>query len=52
MENLSIITPSLHKQRMRELLEEAKIERFLTEKKNRQAMDWQRRRLQRNHKAF
>lgn len=51
MENLSIITPSLHKQRMQELLEEAKIERFLQDKKNRQAMNWQQRRLQRNRKA-
>ncbi len=51
MENLSIITPSLHKQRMDELLEEAKIERFLNDKKKRKALDWQHRRLQRGRKA-
>lgn len=51
MENLGIITPSLHRQRMQELLEEAKIERFLQDKKNRKAMNWQQRRLQRNRKA-
>jgi hypothetical protein len=52
MENLSIIVPSLHKQRMHELMEEARIERFLNEKKNRKASDWLQRRLHRNRKAF
>ena len=52
MENLSIIVPSLHKQRMHELMEEARIERFLTEKKNRKASDWLQRRLHRNRKAY
>lgn len=52
MENLSIIAPSLHKQRMHDLMEEAKIERFLTDKKNRKASDWLQRRLHRNRKAF
>lgn len=52
MENLSIITPSLHKQRMHELMEEARIERFLNDKKNRKASDWLQRRLHRNRKAF
>ncbi|MCY3798844.1 MAG: hypothetical protein OXG84_13615 [Chloroflexi bacterium] len=52
MENLSIIAPSLHKQRMRELMEEAKIERFLNDKKNRKASDWLQRRLHRNRKAY
>ena len=51
MENLSIIAPSLHKQRMHELMEEAKIERFLNDKKNRKASDWLQRRLHRNRKA-
>lgn len=50
MGNLSIITPSLHKQRMHELLEEARIERFLNDKKNRSATDWLQRRLHRNRK--
>jgi hypothetical protein len=52
MENLSIITPSLHKQRMHELMEEARIERFLNDKKNRKAMDWQQRRLHRQRKMI
>ena len=52
MENLSIIAPSLHKQRMHELLEEARIERFLNEKKNRKASDWLQRRLHRNRKSY
>ncbi len=52
MENLSIIVPSLHKQRMHELMEEARIERFLNDKKNRKASDWLQRRLHRNRKAF
>lgn len=51
MENLSIITPSVHKQRMRDLMEEARIERFLNERKNRNAMDWMQRRLHRNRKT-
>jgi len=50
MENLSIIAPSLHKQRMHELMEEARIERFLNDKKNRKATGWQQRRLHRHHK--
>ncbi len=52
MENLSIIVPSLHKQRMHELMEEARIERFLNEKKNRKASEWLQRRLHRNRKTF
>lgn len=52
MENLSIIIPSLHKQRMHDLMEEARIERFLNDKKNRKASDWLQRRLHRNRKAF
>ena len=51
MENLSIITPSFHKQRMHELMEEARIERFLNDRKNRKASDWQKRRLHRNRKT-
>ncbi len=50
MENMSVIAPSLHKQRMHELLEEARIERFLNDKKNRKAIEWQHRRLQRQRK--
>ncbi len=50
MEHLTFTTPYLHKQRMDELMEEAKIERFLNEKKNRDAIAWQQRRLHRNRK--
>ena len=52
MENLSIIAPSLHRQRMHELMEEARIERFLNERKNRKASDWLQRRLHRNRKTY
>ena len=52
MENLSIIAPSIHKQRMNDLLEEAKIERFLNDKKKRKASDWLQRRLHRNRKLY
>ncbi len=52
MENLSIIAPSFHRQRMQELLEEAKIERFLNDRKKRRASDWQQRRLYRNRKPY
>lgn len=51
MENLGIITPSLHRQRMHELMEEARIERFLNDKKSRNAMDWRQRRLHRRRQA-
>ena len=52
MENLSIIAPSVHKQRMHALMEEARIERFLNERKNRKASDWLQRRLHRNRKTY
>ncbi len=50
MENLALSILSLHEQRTRALLEEAKIERYLAEKKRREANHWQQRRLTRNHK--
>ena len=50
MENFGIITPSFHRQRMHELMEEAKIERYLSHRKNRKASDWLQRRLHRNRK--
>jgi len=52
MENLSIIAPSVHKQRMHELMEEARIERFLNDRKKRKASDWLQRRLHRNRKLY
>lgn len=47
MHDLTFLTARLHRQRTQELLEEARIERFLAEKKNRDAIAWQRKRLQR-----
>lgn len=52
MENLGIIAPSVHRQRMQDLMEEARIERFLNDRKNRKAKDWQQRRLHRNRKTY
>lgn len=51
MENLIFSAAQIHKQRMNILLEEARIERFLNEKKHRDANAWQLRRLQRNRKS-
>ncbi len=47
MHDLTFLASRLHRQRTQELLEEARIERFLTEKKNRDAIAWQQRRMQR-----
>lgn len=47
MHDLINLAARLHKQRAHDLMEEARIERLLTEKKNRQAVHWQQRRLQR-----
>lgn len=51
MQDLLFLAPQLQRQRLQELMEEARIERFLAEKKNRDAVAWQQRRLQRqkNH---
>ena len=51
MENLTFTVAQFHKQRMQELFEEARIERFLNERKHREANDWQQRRLNRNRKV-
>jgi len=51
MENLIFTASYLHKQRMQELMEEARIERLLTEKKHREATAWQHRQLHRNRKS-
>ncbi len=40
----------VHKQRAHDLQEEARIERFLQDKKNRDEKDWLQRRLRRNRK--
>ncbi|MCY3780193.1 MAG: hypothetical protein OXG78_07790 [Chloroflexi bacterium] len=47
MQDLTFLAPQLQRQRLQELMEEARIERFLAEKKNRDAVAWQQRRLQR-----
>jgi len=52
MDNLIQTAHSLHKQRMHELMEEARISRFLTDRKKREAETWQQRRLQRYRKSF
>lgn len=50
MEHLTFSAELMHKHRAIELQEIARVERFLREKKNRDAMDWQQRRLHRNRK--
>ncbi len=47
MQDLTFLAAQLHRQRTQELMEEVRIERFLAEKKNRDAIAWQQRRLQR-----
>lgn len=51
MENLSFTAEILHKQRAHELQEEARIGRFLNEKKHREANSWIQRRLHRHRKT-
>ncbi len=51
MENLSFTAEILHRQRAHELQEEARIERFLNEKKRREANSWIQRRLHRHRKT-
>ncbi len=50
MELLTFSAEMMHKHRAIELQEIARVERFLQEKKHRDAMNWQQRRLQRNRK--
>ena len=47
MHNFVHVAAQLHKQRAQDLMEEARIERFLHEKKHRDANEWLQRRLQR-----
>ena len=47
MQDLTFLATRLHQQRTQELLEEARIERYLAQKRNRDAIAWQQRRLQR-----
>lgn len=50
MDNLNFTADIIHKQRQQELMEEAKVERFLQEKKTKDFADWMQRRLRRNRK--
>lgn len=45
MENLNFTAEIVHKQRAHDLQEEARIERFIQEKKMREERDWLQRRL-------
>ena len=51
MENLNFAAEILHRHRAHELQEEARIERFLNEKKQREAKSWMQRRLHRHRKT-
>ncbi len=52
MHNIALVAAQLQKQRAQDLMEEARIERFLHEKKHREAKEWQQRRLQRQRNAY
>ena len=51
MENLALTAMHLHKQRMHERMEEARIERILNELKKRDGTTWQQRLFQRKRKT-
>lgn len=51
MHNIALVAAQLQKQRAQDLMEEARIERFLHEKKHRDANEWLQRRLQRQRNA-
>lgn len=46
----SFTAQMVHEQRQHDLMEEAKTERFLQEKKHKDATNWMQRRLRRNRK--
>jgi len=48
MQNLEIVSQIVLKQRQHELIEEAKAERFLQEKKQEDVMRWMQRHVRRN----
>ena len=50
MDSLGFMTDVVYKQRQHELIEEAKTDRFLYEKKNKDVAAWIQRRLRRNRK--
>jgi len=51
VDNLGYTADSMHKQRVHDLMEEAKVERFLQEKKDKDVTTWMQRRLRRNRKT-
>ncbi len=51
MDSLGFMTDIVYKQRHQDLVQEVKTERFLDEKKNRDAITWVQRRLRRNRKS-
>lgn len=50
MDQLNYTAEIMHKQRLQEYMEEAKIDRFLQEKKDKDVTTWVQRRLRRNRK--
>jgi hypothetical protein len=50
MDSLGFMTDIIYKQRQHELVEEAKTDRFLREKKDKDVATWMQRRLRRNRK--
>jgi hypothetical protein len=50
MDNLGFAVEILQKQRQHDLMEEAKLERFLQEKKDKDAANWMQRHLRRNRR--
>ena len=50
MDQLNYTAEIMHKQRLHEFMEEAKIDRFLQEKKDKDVTTWIQRRLRRNRK--
>ena len=51
MDNLGFTAEIVHKQRQHDLMEEAKMDRFLQEKKDKDVDNWIQRRLRRNRKT-
>lgn len=50
MDQLNYTAEIMHRQRQHDFMEEAKIERFLQEKKDKDVTTWMQRRLRRNRK--
>ena len=50
MDNLGFTAEIVHRQRQHDLMEEAKVDRFLSERKSRDEANWMQRRIRRNRK--